>query len=93
MVLIVDEDDGEFTGLQQVSDEDLEVIKGNFCSSIEDWNFGGFTGAGYSTTDCATGSWHIEKPTSNNSSNDSSSNDTNNDGGYSDCGASLPKVK
>ena len=87
MVLIVDEADGQLSGLQQVSDEEMKLIEGNFCSSIEDWNFGGFTGAGSSTTDSAN-TWQIEKPTSNNSS----TNDANNDD-YSDCGVSLPKVK
>jgi hypothetical protein len=44
MVLIVDEGDGDFSGLQQVSEEEMKLIEGNFCLSIEDWNFGGFTG-------------------------------------------------
>jgi len=88
MVLIVDEADGQLSGLQQVSDEEMKLIEGNFCSNIEDWNFGNFTGAGSSTTDSGASSWQIEKPTSNNSS----TNDANNDD-YSDCGVSLLKVK
>ena len=34
MVLIVDEGDGDFSGLQQVSDEQLAGVEGNYINSI-----------------------------------------------------------
>jgi len=36
MVLIVDEDDGEFTGLQQVSDEQMAQVEGDVFHSVAD---------------------------------------------------------